>query len=1312
MAEKDLKLSVGLETGDAREDAKALAREVEKALKSTPDSQNSKVANLDKDLVKSVESAKKLSTELDNIARKEIPTDAYKQKNAELDKMNTKWENLLTREERYIDLGKTPPKALTHDIETAAENAHRLEAELQDIVNSGKAFTLGKDTDEFRKKESQLNDINNRLRVQLLRHQENTQEIKKQPPAMNKLKESVAGTINTISKMGNGVKSISTKAAQLGMSIKNAVLHWTSHRHEINRNNDMIKHLIRNILKYGLGIRSVYMLVRKLRAAISEGVTNLVQWNGGLNSTNAAVSRLKSSVLYLKNALGSLASPIIQLVTPALESLMDRLARVANMIAQIIGALTGKSTITVAKKTSVNAAGTNDSSSKQKDAYEKAQERYEKAKKKAEEKYQKQLKAVEEKRAKAAAKAEEKQAKAAAKLAAAQEEVNEALGAYDKLNIINTKDTQDLIDDMEDLADLYDDPVMDEVNPEDFFGDLADAGGSALANMFEEVPISNIAKEWADKIKAVLADLVYPIKQAWDNTKDYVISSWKRAVDSLKKLAGTIWDDFIKVWKEQATVKIFEDIFKTIGHMGELVANLADRFREAWENNDNGLKILRNIRDLFGIVTSKIEYLSGKTAEWAAQLDFNPLLEKTGELLDSMKKPVQFIADVLGDFYETVILPLTTWLVEKGIPELEQAFIDFNNKVDWESLRKSLQELWKHLEPFAEKVGEGLILFIKDVSNALAKFLNSKEFKDFLKSVADWMDKVKPEDVAKGLKAIAIAILAFKFASFVGPGFTGFMTFMALLSKPIGALGSLAMKLMGIGQAAEAAGAGVASAAAEAETAATGMTALGAASTYSAAGMIGAVGLSLELGQTVSVLSERMQGGNEITTEYGGALHSLTQELTENGKISDEQSQKLYRQIEAWESAGYSGSEASTLFMNSLKDMNVSVEDASTAIGNLAGQNAITEGSYQTLQTEVQRLQTSTQTSTESNLKNVTSYEELYKAVQQTANDMRLTDNQLGTLNTSMINADGTSKTLEDAYESLIEATKLAGIDTKEFSNKLGVTLPRDAKKTDSSLTTSARNEAKLGEEGKKAGEKIKSGMTVGGNAIDRTGKLAESTGNRTESGMNRASSSTEKFERTVDRATDNVDRELRDTSQNASRWGRDLIGNFIDGINDRIGRLRDKVREMAELVESYIGFSEPDKGPLANFHTFAPDMIDLFIKGLKENENRLAEQMTESFDIKDKMTNAMQHMNIKDFTIPDIAVGKVIPTSMSINNAGGGNNAGNNRIEQLLTRLLEAIENSDNSNNPTVQLTLDKRTVAEAVWDEEEKRYRQLGYT
>ena len=55
----------------------------------------------------------------------------------------------------------------------------------------------------------------------------------------------------------------------------------------------------------------------------------------------------------------------------------------------------------------------------------------------------------------------------------------------------------------------------------------------------------------------------------------------------------------------------------------------------------------------------------------------------------------------------------------------------------------------------------------------------------------------------------------------------------------------------------------------------------------------------------------------------------------------------------------------------------------------------------------------------------------------------------------------------------------------------------------------------------------------------------------------------------------------------------------------------------MASAVKDILGFSEPKEGPLSNFHTYAPDMMDLFAQGIKQNEDVVKRQVEQSFDFK-----------------------------------------------------------------------------------------------
>ena len=83
-----------------------------------------------------------------------------------------------------------------------------------------------------------------------------------------------------------------------------------------------------------------------------------------------------------------------------------------------------------------------------------------------------------------------------------------------------------------------------------------------------------------------------------------------------------------------------------------------------------------------------------------------------------------------------------------------------------------------------------------------------------------------------------------------------------------------------------------------------------------------------------------------------------------------------------------------------------------------------------------------------------------------------------------------------------------------------------------------------------------------------------------------------------------------------ASSWGRDLMSNFIGGIQAKFADLRNAVANAAQTVKNFLGFSEPEQGPLSNFHTYAPDMMRLFAKGIEENERLIEDAFNESLDL------------------------------------------------------------------------------------------------
>ncbi len=93
----------------------------------------------------------------------------------------------------------------------------------------------------------------------------------------------------------------------------------------------------------------------------------------------------------------------------------------------------------------------------------------------------------------------------------------------------------------------------------------------------------------------------------------------------------------------------------------------------------------------------------------------------------------------------------------------------------------------------------------------------------------------------------------------------------------------------------------------------------------------------------------------------------------------------------------------------------------------------------------------------------------------------------------------------------------------------------------------------------------------------------------------------------------------LQEIANNALHWGTDLMSNFISGIRSKIAELTRGVSDgVANTVSRFIHFSEPDEGPLKDFHTFAPDMMQLFAKGITDNADLIQNAMQSATDFMD----------------------------------------------------------------------------------------------
>ena len=104
----------------------------------------------------------------------------------------------------------------------------------------------------------------------------------------------------------------------------------------------------KTILKYGLGIRSLYILFRKLRSAITDGFGEIAKVDPVFGQT---VNNFKTALTTLKNSFAAAFAPIAQVVMPLLTQLINGLSKAFNFIGQIAAALTGQKSFTGAVAT-------------------------------------------------------------------------------------------------------------------------------------------------------------------------------------------------------------------------------------------------------------------------------------------------------------------------------------------------------------------------------------------------------------------------------------------------------------------------------------------------------------------------------------------------------------------------------------------------------------------------------------------------------------------------------------------------------------------------------------------------------------------------------------------------------------------------------------------------------------------------------------------------------------------------------------------------------------------------------------------------
>lgn len=109
---------------------------------------------------------------------------------------------------------------------------------------------------------------------------------------------------------------------------------------------DQARAKMMQFLKYALGIRSVFMLFRRLISVTKESVKAFAAHD---EETKQSINDLKSALGTLKASWGAAFAPILNTVAPMLQKLINMITKAVNWINMLLSALSGKTTYKTAK---------------------------------------------------------------------------------------------------------------------------------------------------------------------------------------------------------------------------------------------------------------------------------------------------------------------------------------------------------------------------------------------------------------------------------------------------------------------------------------------------------------------------------------------------------------------------------------------------------------------------------------------------------------------------------------------------------------------------------------------------------------------------------------------------------------------------------------------------------------------------------------------------------------------------------------------------------------------------------------------------
>lgn len=682
--------------GSIRIGTEITTKQAEKELKS-----------LESSISKTADKIASLRSKMDALKDVKLPTDEYKAIQNQIDTTEKKINDLLARQEKFLATGgkesSSTYQKMQYDVEELKNSLPFLKGELQDLIDTGKAFTLGSDTEEYTQMSAQMQQLNQQMQSDTQRQSELQSTLAAEEERLAQIKANATVSdqqvLNLLERRKQLVAEIKDmEAAGVGLGYKQ----YEDANRELEEINEKIKNYRKSLDSVPEKFEKMRKSANKAFAAASNGAKkssgflstfasrlkglalSLLIFNWISKAFNAMISGMKqgftnfmnysdsfaNSVQGMKNAMATLGNqfaaafaPIVQVVIPWLSSLVSALSTAMSYVAQFIAVLGGKSTFTRAKQVQ--------------DSYNKS----------------------------------------LGNTAKAADKARGALAKFDDLDVLEKKQK-----------------------------DSGGGGGGgvedAAGDLFEEIPVDPAVTEWLngilDKLKPIL-DYVGELKKAfmegfWDGLGD-----WEYRWDIIKKGLEQIKNALIDIWTDPAVLAAADAWLKSLMYMfGSLVGSIASialtiaaafigGLGEYMENNVDRIKAF--LISAFNIGT-EINYLLADLFQsiayifeaFASESGIRFMAALIGSVADASMGMIELALKLGRDILEMIILPITE--NKEGFKTALEGLLSAGATV-LEGLKESIDSIFDnmnavydaHLKPFFDSVANGLSRLVETFLN-------------------------------------------------------------------------------------------------------------------------------------------------------------------------------------------------------------------------------------------------------------------------------------------------------------------------------------------------------------------------------------------------------------------------------------------------------------------------------------------------------------------------------------------------------------------------------------------------------------------